>query len=151
MSLVALTSEQIAANLKSARNLAASNLGLRGANGEEPAGLTYEQRNAYNKELARIIATYPERFGTVAAGVAQGVLAKSYAPLSDQTLGEAVNVFVNEVERQAGRLNQSFNPFSESNTSLTKWLVIGGLVIAAGVWFGPALVAGGRRTRALFR
>ena len=75
-----LTDEQIAANRKSAMNLALSKSGLTDV---QKSDWTYDQRATYNKALADIILQYPDRFGTQDVSTAHDVKQADYSPLAN--------------------------------------------------------------------
>jgi hypothetical protein len=75
-----LTPEQIAANRKSAMNLALSKTGLTDIPKTE---WTYDQRGEYNKALADLILQYPDRFGTQDVSTAHDVKQADYSPLAN--------------------------------------------------------------------
>ena len=148
-----MTQAQIIANTRSAENLARANAGLPPASQLLSRDFSYAQRIAYNKALAAIIAKYPERFSPTQVITADVVTAKVYPPL--ETPGNPVMVFAEEFAAQASRINDTFNPFSESNrmgaASTLKWLLIIAALGAAAWYFGPALTEGGRSLKARFK
>ncbi len=77
-----MTSEQIAANRKSAGNLVRYQLGL---DTIPTADWSYEQRVAFNKALATYIADHPNAFGTQDVLTAQTVAANEYTPMQDES------------------------------------------------------------------
>jgi len=74
-----MTPEQIAANRKSAMNLALTRTKL---NDIPKAEWTYDQRAAYNKALASIIAENPQSFDAQDVATAKQVERADYSPLS---------------------------------------------------------------------
>jgi len=145
---MAVTPEQLAANLRSAENLARSRAGLPSSANLPDSGFTYDQRIAFNKEMAKILAQYPDRFNAQSAVSAANVTAKTYEALQTQSLGDSAGIFVNEAGNQLVKLHATLNPLSEENrqntASTLKWTVILLGVGAAAIYFGPALFKGGQ-------
>jgi hypothetical protein len=141
------------AGLKSAQNLAANQTGVRGEFGEIRSDLTYEQRAAYNKALAAIILKNPSIYIYPMESItaAKRVAARGYADLSDLGVGEAVGVFFKEIGRQVSGINETFNPFAESNRKTTRNLLLIGGAIALFIYFGPALMAGSSKLKSSFK
>jgi hypothetical protein len=148
-----MTDAQIIANTRSAENLARTQTGLPPVSQLASRDFTYSQRIAYNKALAAIIAKYPERFSRAQVNTAAVVQAKVYPPLEQPD--NPVAVFADEFASQAAKINETLNPFSESNrrgsASTLKWIFIIGVLGAAAWYFGPALTAGGKSLRARFK
>src|SRR4051812_30528304 len=88
-----ISTAQQAANLKSASNLVAAQMGF------DVVGMTYDQRLKYNRALATVIVKYPERFSEQAVTNAQISLKKIDAPLDDT--GFDISAFNNEVVNNA--------------------------------------------------
>lgn len=148
----ALSNEQQQANLKSAINLAANQTGVRGPNGEIRSDLSYAQRVAYNKALAEIIleGASLNRFPATAIAAARSVQARGYENLGGLGIGTAAMIFLGEVGSQVSNLNETFNPLAEKNRKMFRNILIIGAVLAAAVYFGPALLQGSRRLKSSF-
>ncbi len=144
---MSVTPEQLALNLKSAENLARINAGLPPTSQLPDDSLTYAQRISFNKEMAKIISQYPDRFTAALATTAADVTAKTYQPLETNSLTESVAVFTSEAGRQLVGLNDSLNPFAEDNRAKTastlKWLLIALALGGALIYFGPTLFEAG--------
>jgi hypothetical protein len=141
-----MTPAQLTANLRSAEAVARTRAGLPSSSALPDNELTYEQRNVYNKSLAAVIIAYPARFTPAVVKTAQVVSGKTYEALTMPD--NPVAVFAEEFARQGVLLNESFNPFAETNrggtASTLKWLLILGAVGAAVVYFGPAVYERGQ-------
>lgn len=74
-----LSPEQIAANRKSAINLALTQSGL---NDKPKSDWTFEERGNYNKTLAGIIAKNPDAFDPQDVITAKDIEKKDYSPLA---------------------------------------------------------------------
>ena len=146
-----MATEQQSANLRSAMNLARFRTNLPPESELPASKFTYEQRIAYNKALAAIIAQYPDRFPPTSVEVAQDVVNKTYEPLQSQSMAESVKIFADEVANQAKDINATLNPLSEESRKKTastlKWVIIALAVGSFAVYFGPALFSGGQRLR----
>lgn len=96
---MSLTSEQIAANRKSASNLAVVKAGLVDVSRSD---WTTDQRIAYERALAGIIVQYPDRFGDKDLVTAKNVLNKDYG--TEQDTSFSFSDFGSEVASNANDL-----------------------------------------------
>ena len=121
-----MTTQQ-AANLKSARNLAASRIGWTGRTEDIP----YEMSESYVTALARIIVSNPDRFDEQTVANAVKELGDADNPkLETLGAGEAAGIFVGEAANQF----QDINPLSEKNRGRTANILIGAILLAAAVF-----------------
>lgn len=86
-----LTDSQYQANIDSASNLAATQLGLSLSN---KSGWTLDQKDSYNHLLATIILTYPDRFTEQEVMSAQYEGTVTYGSLSNEGLWDDTASFV---------------------------------------------------------
>lgn len=122
MSMTALQRQ----NLDTARRLAMQQIGKEGQN---PAALPYELREAYATALSQIIVRYPARFDAQTLATAQLELNDTpNSPLGDYTTGEAVSDFFDTAAAQAEKLN----PVPQLADSVQTLLKIAPWVLAAG-------------------
>lgn len=113
---MALTADNFAANLKTAKRIVAERLGL------DPGNLTYEQRGTYNKAFAEYVSQFPASFSPELLEIARRVLAqKDYESLQAEgiKLGEFAEAYAGEVKT--------------ASAPGVKW--IAGLVLAAAVLY----------------
>lgn len=125
-----LSPEQLAANRKSAINVALSSTGL---NEKPKAEWTFNDRAAYNKALADIIAKNPDAFSSQDVITAKDVEKKDYSPLasSDFSFSEFGSAVVDNVV-DAGNSVAGIGQGVLSTAKLAKWgipLVAGTLLV----------------------
>lgn len=116
-----LTPEQIAANTKSAINLALKETAL---DGKAKTEWTYEERAKYNKALADIIATYPDRFAPSQVTQAKAVEMADYSPLASSDF--SFSDFGEEVLNNAVSAGESVAGVGQgvlSTFKLAKWVI----------------------------
>lgn len=99
-----LSPEQIAANRKSAENIARNQLSL----SSDSSSWSYEERTAYLKALAKVILAYPDRFSDQDVINARNVDKKDYAPLEaensfGQNVGEFASAFWDNADELVGK------------------------------------------------
>jgi hypothetical protein len=131
---MSLTAAQYAANLASARRVAAAQVGWTGPTADIP----YEQKGAYLTALAHVILKSPQAFTEQTLATARLQLTKSpYEALDTYDVGDAVGDFTDEFATQAGDLGESVASVGEGvkNTlSLTRYLIPLALVAAVVIW-----------------
>ena len=116
-----LTPEQIAANTKSAINIALTQTGLKDKPKTE---WTYDERAKYNKALADIIATYPDRFAPSQVTQAKAVEMADYSPLASSDF--SFSDFGREVLNNAVAAGDSVAGVGQgvlSTFKLAKWVI----------------------------
>lgn len=134
---------QQAANLRSARRLAASRLGMLGDYGEiETDAIPYAFRERYANELAKIIAALPDRFDALTVANARRELADTpNAVLEDYTAADAARDFASGAAQGAGSVVNAAAGVGEgvkSALSLARWLIPVALVVGVALWLWRA-------------
>jgi hypothetical protein len=112
--------------LDQARRMAMQQIGREGQN---PAALPYDAREAYATALSQIIVRYPARFDAQTVATAKAELADTpNSPLGDYTTGAAVADFFDTAAAQVEKLN----PVPQLADSVKTLLKIAPFVLAAG-------------------
>lgn len=118
-----LTAANFTANLKTAARNAATAAGVTGI---PPADWTLAQRQAYNRELVKVILAYPGSFSAESVNMA-ATMNTDYGLrgyVFDSALGTAVD--------SAADTLRTINPLDPQNIATTgKWLLIAGALLAA--------------------
>jgi hypothetical protein len=124
-----MTAEQNAANLKSARNVVAYQLGY-----DDPENLTYEQRIVFNKALAEYIVAHPGSFSSGSVDSAKLIAAQTYDPLSDPSFDW--DQFASEAVTNAAGVGDALADVGKGATaalSSLKWALPVALLVAIGI------------------
>jgi hypothetical protein len=133
---IAVPPEQQAANLRTARRVAASRLGLLGDYGElDTAQIPFAMREPYATELANIILSRPELYSLQAVQNARLEVGDApNQPLESYSVLDRFTTFLTEATSQAERIN----PLSERNSAATRWTITGllalGVAVFVGIW-----------------
>lgn len=129
-----LTAEQYAANLASARRVAAARIGWTGPTAQIP----YELKEAYSTALAEIMLKSPDAFTAQSLNTARRELAdRPNEALVKYGAGEAVGDFAGEVGNQAESIGQSVASVGEGAKSalkLARYLIPAALVAVVLIW-----------------
>lgn len=131
---MSLSPEQIAANRKSAVNLALTQTAL---DGKAKVDWTYDERTLYNKTLAGIIAANPTSFAAQDVATAKQVERADYSPLASadfsfSDFGSAVADNANDlVGKPLVNLGKSVSGAFNFLGVAGPWLAVGGLLFVS--------------------